>query len=187
MTLEATWPQRDAVDPAWAERAACKGMTNAMYGLTRPNSLGGTDWSQARAACASCPVATECLEHARANDEWDGMRGGLTPEERRPYDLTVRYRPPRQCVECGLDFTPPQSSGSLRAMCSDACRARRNRRLTRERYRASRPQPGPVPCVSCGAEFTPTHHRVVTCSGECYRERRREIERQTKQRQRVCA
>jgi WhiB family redox-sensing transcriptional regulator len=82
MTLEATWPQRDAVDPAWAEHAACRGIHHVMFGVRAETRRGGTNWSQARALCDSCPVVTECLEHARANDEWDGMWGGLTPAER---------------------------------------------------------------------------------------------------------
>lgn len=42
--------------------------------LTREN--------QAKRICATCPVASECLDHALVVGERYGIWGGLTPDER---------------------------------------------------------------------------------------------------------
>jgi len=111
MTLEATWPQRDAVDPAWAERSACIGQTEVMYGIVG-NRRDGVSWRQARALCASCPVRSECLSHAIEQNEWDGMWGGLTPSEREP----MRRRPVVLCAVC--ESVIPHGSRN-RKVCAD--------------------------------------------------------------------
>lgn len=87
MTLDSAWKHREAADPLWAERAACIGMTDIMFGFVTTRRL-GVNWSRARKVCASCPVRDACLEHALANDETDGMWGGKSPGER--VDLAVR-------------------------------------------------------------------------------------------------
>lgn len=45
----------------------------------------GEHASEALAICAGCPVSAECLEAALAVPAWDdhGVRGGLTPADRR--------------------------------------------------------------------------------------------------------
>lgn len=40
-------------------------------------------YAEARPICQRCPVVEECLEHALANDETDGMWGGMSPGERK--------------------------------------------------------------------------------------------------------
>lgn len=53
---------------------------------TDPELFFPETWAQARDAkklCGNCPVQTECLKFALANNEHDGIWGGLTPEERR--------------------------------------------------------------------------------------------------------
>ncbi len=41
-----------------------------------------TDYGPARAICARCPVAAECLDYAIRADEGHGLWGGKTPAER---------------------------------------------------------------------------------------------------------
>lgn len=43
----------------------------------------------AKALCAVCPVREACRDYAIANDETDGVWGGLTPDERADYARTT--------------------------------------------------------------------------------------------------
>jgi WhiB family redox-sensing transcriptional regulator len=47
-------------------------------------------YDEARDLCRSCPLRSECLEHALAAKERFGMWGGLTPIERRRIERTAR-------------------------------------------------------------------------------------------------
>ena len=62
----------------WKDRAAC---TTAEPELFFPEK-GGTV-RPAKAICADCPVAVECLDYALANDLRIGVWGGLSEQERR--------------------------------------------------------------------------------------------------------
>jgi len=57
--------------------AACKGADTAVFFPVSEN--GGTE---AKAICASCPVAAQCLEYAIETHQPDGVWGGLTAVER---------------------------------------------------------------------------------------------------------
>lgn len=64
--------------PAWTEEAACATVLPDLFFSTAAESI-----AAAKDVCASCPVATKCLDDVLANpDEW-GIRAGLTPTERR--------------------------------------------------------------------------------------------------------
>lgn len=65
----------------WRSRAACRGLdVNLFY----PEPHTGQPQTQiARALCMSCAVKDECLDDALATfDKW-GVRGGMSPNERR--------------------------------------------------------------------------------------------------------
>ena len=64
---------------SWREAAACLDMTDVGF-FPGPEDLGGV--SRAKAVCASCPVAGECLSFAIETRQPDGIWGGLTPKER---------------------------------------------------------------------------------------------------------
>ena len=57
--------------------AACKGADTAVFFPVSENAAG-----EAKAICAACPVAEQCLEHAIRTHQPDGVWGGLTPVER---------------------------------------------------------------------------------------------------------
>lgn len=57
----------------WKDRAACKGMTELMF--HSPTDEVGRQL--AVAICSSCPVQTECGEHAVVNGEFYGIWGGM--------------------------------------------------------------------------------------------------------------
>lgn len=116
--------------PEWQDRAACRGQTELMF--PRANKYGGygsaalLQIAQAKALCAACPVRDECAEAGR--DEWHGIWGGLTPQERGD-----RLRPRR---------TPERRHGSHRlartdkcpcALCEDTRRAYREHNAARRR------------------------------------------------------
>lgn len=46
------------------------------------------DTEDAKRLCSFCPVREECRDYAIANDETDGIWGGLTPDERDTYART---------------------------------------------------------------------------------------------------
>ena len=64
----------------WRNLAACRGLNPALFFAERGDTL---TVRNARAVCATCPVAAECLEFAIANDETVGMWGGLCGNELR--------------------------------------------------------------------------------------------------------
>jgi WhiB family transcriptional regulator, redox-sensing transcriptional regulator len=67
-----------AVSITWLSRAACIGEDPELFFPERGEYLKS---AAAKAVCARCPVTQECL--AGAPSEF-GIRGGLTPTERRP-------------------------------------------------------------------------------------------------------
>lgn len=79
------WERRDPIrDTKWYDEAACIGAEPELF-WPNPAYRDGieTEWTkEAKAVCAACSVKAECLEDAIAADD-DGIRGGLTYEERR--------------------------------------------------------------------------------------------------------
>jgi WhiB family redox-sensing transcriptional regulator len=80
-------------DDRWRQHAKCRDADPEMF-FPEPS-----DAAMARAAvavCRSCPVTEQCLADALHTGERDGIRGGLTPRQRRPL-LTAhsaRHRQP---------------------------------------------------------------------------------------------
>ena len=64
--------------PDWRDAAACRGMAAGLFFLGR-----GEPNREARATCAACPVAVQCLEHALTQPETYGMWGGKSERELR--------------------------------------------------------------------------------------------------------
>lgn len=62
---------------------------------------GGTS-RHAKAICATCPVAAECLDYALTNDEAFGIWGGLSERERRKVKLALNPG----TVPCGRGNCP---------------------------------------------------------------------------------
>jgi WhiB family redox-sensing transcriptional regulator len=65
------------MDPNWAGQAACRGLDPAIF---YPHTDEEAD--EAKAVCAVCPVNEDCLEHAIAHREKNGVWGGATERER---------------------------------------------------------------------------------------------------------
>ena len=67
---------------AWRAEAACVGQPPDLWipGVGAGNSQAS---DEAVAICRSCPVATQCAEHALTQPEHYGIWGGTTQEERK--------------------------------------------------------------------------------------------------------
>lgn len=65
---------------SWREVAACRGAAQVDF-FCDPSDRRAT--SAARALCAGCPVAGECLSWAIETNQQEGIWGGHTPAERR--------------------------------------------------------------------------------------------------------
>ncbi len=70
---------------SWFERAACRepGVDPELFfplGETGPSAR---EVAAAKAVCARCPVAAQCLDSAMQAGEPAGIWGGTTPAERR--------------------------------------------------------------------------------------------------------
>ena len=65
------------MDRNWVGKAACSGLDPAIfYPPTEEES------EEAKAICEECPVQLDCLEHAIAHREKNGVWGGATERER---------------------------------------------------------------------------------------------------------
>lgn len=64
---------------SWREIAACTDETAVSF-FPQPDDLGAIN--EAKAVCATCPVADDCLQFAVETNQPDGIWGGLTVKER---------------------------------------------------------------------------------------------------------
>ncbi len=72
----------DAVEyDAWQDAAACRDRDDVDFFPT-PDDEAGT--ARAKAVCAGCPVADECLTFALETNQSEGIWGGMTASERQP-------------------------------------------------------------------------------------------------------
>jgi len=65
----------------WREAAACLDVQDEVSFFPDKEDLGGI--VRAKAVCASCPVADECLSWAIETNQTEGIWGGHTAKERR--------------------------------------------------------------------------------------------------------
>ena len=65
----------------WRDEAACLSVVDDVSFFPDAEDLIGT--ARAKAVCASCPVAAECLTWSIETNQGAGIWGGHTPKERR--------------------------------------------------------------------------------------------------------
>ena len=78
------------IDDSWQARAACQGqMGLAFYPPVRTErrSVKAAREERAKEICRSCPVRTDCLDHALTSNERYGIWGGTTENERKHLHL----------------------------------------------------------------------------------------------------
>jgi WhiB family transcriptional regulator, redox-sensing transcriptional regulator len=68
----------------WTDHAICRGADpDLFFPIGYSAELLQEQQREAKAICANCPVASDCLAWALRVGEPDGIWGGTTPEERR--------------------------------------------------------------------------------------------------------
>jgi WhiB family redox-sensing transcriptional regulator len=80
MSSEPDAVRTDELDPEETDflaEAACRGADTSVFFPVSDTFAG-----EAKAICATCPVAEACLEYAIATRQGDGVWGGLTAVER---------------------------------------------------------------------------------------------------------
>ena len=80
----------------WMDRAACRGMGPDTFYNPSPQSA-----AKARAICATCPVAAECLDYAR-NEEHGTWAGTNSRDRQRLRGRNQGQRSPIY-VKCGTE------------------------------------------------------------------------------------
>lgn len=77
---------RGIADTSWHPHGACHGMDlEDAEAVFFPGPRDHADIAEAKELCGWCPVRRECLNHALENDLKEGVWGGLTEAERRPW------------------------------------------------------------------------------------------------------
>lgn len=111
---------------SWRDDAACRGVDPDLF---YPPKGSPVAYEPARALCASCPVAADCLDYALATfDQKDdcGMWAGTTPMQRRDIrkERGIQATSLLHCHQCGAPFTVTGSGGGQhnRLYCSHTCR-----------------------------------------------------------------
>lgn len=66
--------------PSWRVDAACRGFDAYAF---FPDEGDAAGIARAKAVCAGCPVADECLAYAVETNQTEGVWGGATKQERR--------------------------------------------------------------------------------------------------------
>jgi WhiB family redox-sensing transcriptional regulator len=74
-------PMFDVKFSPWREGAACIDVVDEVSFFPEPEDLVGI--ARAKAVCAGCPVADECLSWSIETNQSEGIWGGHTPKERR--------------------------------------------------------------------------------------------------------
>lgn len=73
------------MDVTWTEDAACRtsAVDPELFFPLSESGIGVSQVAAAKAVCAHCPVAAQCLTWALRSGEAAGIWGGTTPDERR--------------------------------------------------------------------------------------------------------
>jgi WhiB family redox-sensing transcriptional regulator len=85
-------------EPLWQTEAACRGLDPDLF-----FPVWGASATEAKAVCATCPVAAECLEFALANGEHFGIWGGVPERQRRTMRRDRHVPSQRYAAKHGTD------------------------------------------------------------------------------------
>lgn len=112
-----------AYNDEWRKEAKCKGMPLEIFFVgSRINQE--RVLPQAKAACDSCPVKSECLEDALVTKTVNGVRAGLTGAERR---VLIRARealiPKKARPDCGTRSGYAWEKRNLGKACPECLKA----------------------------------------------------------------
>ena len=131
-----TFPVQPDAALAWQKDGTCRQVD--VGDVFFPEAGGST--RSAKLICRNCPVISDCLSYALANDERHGVWGGFSARERYrisrgehvPFRIPGEQKPKQAhnlCSECG------ELCEGRAKYCSDGCRIDVITRNRRERYR----------------------------------------------------
>ena len=103
--------------PDWYEAAVCAEIGGDFWYPEK----GGDCGKDAKKICATCPVASQCLEWALDNGERFGVWGGMSEKDRR------KLGSKRRCRNCDKSFALGENRSDR--MCSEECRAVADRKI----------------------------------------------------------
>jgi WhiB family redox-sensing transcriptional regulator len=84
---------RGIADHSWQERGRCHGLpAKEIDKLFFHAARNHRAIAEAKAICGGCPVKKACFDYALDNEIRQGMWGGLTEDERRPWHARVNKR-----------------------------------------------------------------------------------------------
>ncbi|MEV8128659.1 WhiB family transcriptional regulator [Streptomyces sp. NPDC085944] len=84
---------RGIADHSWQARGLCHGMApKDIDELFFPGARARAAIDEAKAICGRCPVKKACFDYALDNEIRQGVWGGLTEAERRPWHAKVNKR-----------------------------------------------------------------------------------------------
>lgn len=69
-------------DQDWRHRAVCRDEDPELFFPVGNSGPALVQTAEAKAVCRRCPVASECLEWALENRQYDGVWGGMSEDER---------------------------------------------------------------------------------------------------------
>lgn len=117
----------------WRNQAACAGMNPDLFYPER-----GATLAHAKAVCAGCPVAADCLDHALTNGERHGIWGGKSEQERGRIrraagSMGRSTRTPAKCgTEAGYTRHIRNGETACPACLDGKARAQRDRNARRD-------------------------------------------------------
>lgn len=95
------WTEDTLITPEpWTQDALCAQIDPDLF---FPGKAEHSKARDAKKVCASCPVATMCLEYALRTDQKHGIWGGLNTQDRSRLRSRKTPRPRERCVN-GHDF-----------------------------------------------------------------------------------
>jgi WhiB family redox-sensing transcriptional regulator len=84
-------------DLTWTAQAACQHQPTRLWFAGDGRNPNTKTARQALDICATCPVATDCLEYAlELPPPWHGIFGGMTPQQRRAEYIKRHGRTPEE-------------------------------------------------------------------------------------------
>lgn len=103
----------------WRDDSACQDYNPDMWTIAEPDDDPGkaANWD-ALLICARCPVASQCLDDAQANEANGVIRGGV-PFGPNVVGWLAEYD---NCAHCGKAFLPSFMGGLIQRFCSPTCR-----------------------------------------------------------------
>ena len=154
---------------AWQAYAACVGHPTRLF-FPENVAADSARVARAKAVCATCPVTSQCLDAAYANDERFGVWGGLDPAERGARRDRRRGRPVLHVAGQPVSISTYNNHGCRCDGCREAVHTWRNSRADRSVSVSSQPAaPAGAPSRSAPLAADPGSPPRTARAGEARR------------------